>query len=281
MALKTLNPIVSADWLYKHLNDESLIILDATLPKVTSKNDVKVDEKIRIKNAVFFDIKNVFSDTNAPFPNTVLSAIEFEKKAQDLGIQTNSCIVVYDDLGIYSSPRVWWLFQLMGFTNIAVLDGGLPGWKSKGYPIEKPKEIEMIAGNFIANYQANKIKYTNDVLSAIDNQSIIIADARSKGRFNTTVPEPRADVKGGHIPKSVSLPYSDIVVDGKLKSKQELQAVFSKLNPKKKDFIFSCGTGITASVLALGAEIAGFKNNAVYDGSWTEWGTTKGLPIEK
>ncbi|WP_439133023.1 sulfurtransferase [Polaribacter sp.] len=281
MSLKIEKPLVSVDWLHQHFNENNLIILDATLPKVTVDKNEAIEEKIQIKNAVFFDIKKVFSDTNAPFPNTVLSPEEFELKVQKLGITNDSCIVVYDDLGIYSSPRVWWLFQLMGFTNIAVLDGGLSAWKSKNYPTEKPKGNQLKKGDFKVSYQSQKIKFTNDVLSAIENKNILIADARSKGRFYTTAPEPRADIKGGHIPNSVSLPYTDLLVDNRLKSEEELQIIFNEINPKKKEFIFSCGTGITASVLALGSEIAGFKNHAVYDGSWTEWGLTKGLPIEK
>lgn len=280
MSLKIEAPLVSIDWLFKNINDEKLIILDATLPKVTAKKVGVIEDKLQIKNAIFFDIKNVFSDINATFPNTVLFPQEFEVKARDLSINKDSCIVVYDDLGVYSSPRVWWLFQLMGFTNIAVLDGGLPEWKSKGYPIEKPDKNKFKKGDFKANYQSHKLKFTNDVLAAIKDKDILIADARSKGRFYATSPEPRADVKGGHIPNSVSLPYTDIIENGKLKSKEELVSIFSKINPNKKDFIFSCGTGITASVLALGSEIAGIKNSAVYDGSWTEWGSTKGLPIE-
>lgn len=281
MALKIDKSLVDADWLFQHLNNQHLIILDATLPKVTAKKDVIIDEKIQIKNAIFFDIKKVFSDTNSNFPNSVLTRHEFESKAQELGINNDSCIVVYDDLGIYSAPRAWWLFQLMGFTNIAVLDGGLPDWISKKYPTEKPKGHQLNKGNFTVNYQPKKVKYTNDVLSAIENDTILIADARSKGRFYATDREPRGDVKGGHIPNSVSLPYSDIIDNGKLKSEEELHAVFSEINPKGKEMIFSCGTGITASVLALGAEITGYKNHAVYDGSWTEWGTTAGLPIQK
>ena len=281
MALKIEKPLVDADWLFQHLNDENLIVLDATLPKVTANNKAVTDEKIQIKNALFFDIKNEFSEANALYPNTVLSAEKFEVKAQQLGINNDSCIVVYDDLGIYSAPRVWWLFQLMGFTNVAVLNGGLPEWKLKKYPIEKPKSYQLESGDFTVNYQSEKLKYTNDVLSAIENDTILIADARSKSRFYATAPEPRADVKGGHIPNSVSLPYSDIIENGKLKSEEELQSIFSGINPNNKAFIFSCGTGITASVLALGSELAGYKNYSVYDGSWTEWGTTADLPIQK
>ena len=202
-------------------------------------------------------------------------------KVRELGINNNSCILVYDDLGVYSSPRVWWLFQLMGFKNIAVLNGGLLEWKLKEYPLEKPKKVKYKIGDYTADYQPKKIKFTKDVLIALENEKILITDARSKGRFSATEPEPRKDVKGGHIPNSVSLPFSDIIKDGKFKNEEELKQIFSLKNPKKKDFIFSCGTGITAAIIALGAEISGYKNYAVYDGSWTEWGTTKDLPIEK
>tara|TARA_R110001592_G_scaffold266_3_gene1475 strand:- start:4675 stop:5523 length:849 start_codon:yes stop_codon:yes gene_type:complete len=280
MFLKISKPVVSVDWLSRNLDSQNLIIFDATIPKVTAKKEVSSDEKQQIKGAFFFDIQKTFSDENAPFPNTVLSAKSFEKKAQQLGICKDSCIVVYDDLGIYSSPRVWWMFQLMGFTNIAVLDGGLPAWNSKKYPTEKPTNNQLKKGDFIASYQSEKIKYTADVLSSIESDTFLIVDARSKGRFLGTEPEPRKDVKGGRIPNSVSLPYSEIVENDLMKSEEDLRSVFDKINPKNKDFIFSCGSGITASVLALGAEIAGIKNHSVYDGSWTEWGSTDGLSIE-
>lgn len=281
MSLKINTPLVSVDWLFSNLENENLIILDATIPKVTSKNDDLIEEKHQIKNAIFFDIQAVFSDINAPFPNTVLSPKEFEEKAKNLGINNNSCLVVYDDLGIYSSPRVWWLFQLMGFKNIAVLNGGFPEWKNKEYPTEKPFSYQPKKGNFTTDYQPQKVKFISDVLAGITNDKILIADARSKGRFYATEPEPRKGLKGGHIPNSISFPISDIIIDGKLKSEEELKEIFIEKNPTNKEFIFSCGSGITASVLALGAEIAGFKNHAVYDGSWTEWASTENLPIEK
>tara|TARA_B100000795_G_scaffold269877_1_gene260855 strand:- start:248 stop:1096 length:849 start_codon:yes stop_codon:yes gene_type:complete len=282
MSLKITKAIVSVDWLKSNLGNENLIILDCTISKVTSqKKSSKTNNKKQIKGAVFFDIKNVFSDKKAAFPNTILSSIDFEIKARDIGISKDSIIVVYDSLGIYSSPRVWWMFQLMGFENIAVLDGGFPEWKSKEYPTEDSQNHSYKPGDFAVNYQKNKIKFTNDVFLAIKNETILIADARSKGRFYATEIEPRTEVKGGHIPNSISMPYSEIIENGMLKSKKDLKIFFNKINPKKKEFIFSCGTGITASVLALGAEVSGIKNHAVYDGSWTEWGSTEGLPIGK
>ncbi|WP_298777472.1 sulfurtransferase [uncultured Polaribacter sp.] len=280
MLFKNSTPLVSVNWLYNNLTNKKLVILDATIPKVTGDKLIKTKEKEQIKGAIFFDIKNVFSNKTQPFPNTVLSAEEFEKKAQNLGIQKNSFIVVYDDLGIYSSPRVWWLFQLMGFNNVVVLDGGFPEWKSKEYPTEKPQKREIKQGYFKTNYQTLKIKFLDDVLLSINNDKYLIVDARSKGRFYATDPEPRADVKSGHIPNSINLPHSEIISHGKLKSKVELKEIFNQINPNNKELIFSCGSGITASVLALGAEIAEIKNYAVYDGSWTEWGSTENLPIE-
>jgi thiosulfate/3-mercaptopyruvate sulfurtransferase len=282
MSLKIDKALVSADWLFKNLNNENLVILDASISKVIAGNEeISAYNKQCIKGAIYFDIKNTFSDLKAGFPNTVLSPKEFEESAQRIGICKDSCIVVYDDLGIYSSPRVWWMFQLMGFKNIAVLDGGFSHWKYKKYPTEYLENYPSKKGNFTASYQPQRIKFTNDVYSAIENKTILIVDARSKGRFYAKAPEPRLTIKGGHIPNSVNLPYTEIIENGMLKSEKELKLIFNTLNKKKKAFIFSCGSGITASILALGAELSGIKNHAVYDGSWTEWSSTEGLPIKK
>lgn len=281
MSLKIPSPKVKAKWLYHHLEDENLIIFNATIPKVTDKENLSLKESYKIKGAVFFDIKNTFSDKEAAFPNTILSPEKFQDKAQEIGVNNNSCIIVYDEIGIYSSARVWWMFQLMGFTNIAVLDGGFPAWKSKDYPVEQKHLINLNKGDFKSFYQPDKIKFTKDVLENIKNKGSIVVDARSKGRFYATEPEPRNDIRGGHIPGSVSLPYSEILDHQYLKSDEDLKTIYQDLNKLNKPIIFSCGSGITASVLALGAEIAGVKKYAVYDGSWTEWGSTNHLPIEK
>jgi thiosulfate/3-mercaptopyruvate sulfurtransferase len=281
MSKQISNPLVSVDWLYNHLNDQNLIILDCTIPKVTVAASAESETKKRIKGALFFDIKNTFSDTKVAFPNTVLAPKEFEEKAQNLGIKKDSCLIVYDDLGIYSSPRVWWMFSLMGFTNIAVLDGGLPAWNSKNHPVEVPANYSLPKGDFTVNYHPEKLKFTQDVLASLENNQFLIADARSKDRFYARVLEPRKEIRNGHIPASISLPYSDIIKNGFIKTKDELQVIYNTVNPTKKDFIFTCGTGITASILAFGAELVGIRNFAIYDGSWTEWGSTDNLPIEK
>ncbi|QVY67479.1 sulfurtransferase [Polaribacter sp. Q13] len=281
MSLKITKPIVSVDWLQANLDHKNLIIFDCTIPKVTEKSSTSnSDEKYQIKGALFFDIKYTFSEVTSPFPNTMLDSKLFEERAQKLGVNNESIIVCYDDLGIYSSPRVWWMFQLMGFANVAVLDGGFPKWNENNYLVEKQKKNTRLKGDFKVNYQPEKIKFTEDILNAIKNETLLITDARSKGRFNCTEPEPRSDAKGGHIPNSVSLPFSEIIENGTFKSEAALKVIFNQINPEDKAFIFSCGTGITAAVLALGAEISGFKNYAVYDGSWTEWGSTENLPIE-
>ena len=279
MSLKVNKPLVSVDWLYNNLDNEKLIILDCTIPKVTLSNSI-LEDKLQIKNAIFFDIKNSFSDNNSEFPNTVLSPDEFQEKAQALGINNNSIIVCYDALEIYSSPRVWWMFQLMGFNNIAVLDGGLPEWKKRNYYVEKPSNISIKKGNFTVNYQPQKIKYTKDVLNSLENKDVLIVDARSKGRFLGTEPEPRKDLESGHMPNAVSLPFEEIQQNGKMKSEAELAKIFENYK-NKKEIIFTCGSGITASILALGAAIIKQENVAVYDGSWTEWASTENLPISK
>jgi len=280
-SLKITKPIVSVDWLQTNLEDENLLILDCTIPKATeNKKPSNFNKKNQIKGTVFFDIKNTFSDVKAPFPNTILSPEKFEQKIQELGVNKNSIIICYDDIGVYSSPRVWWMFQLMGFTNVAVLNGGFPKWIDKNFAIETQQNNSRLKGDFKVDYQQKKIKFKEDILETINNENFLIADARSKGRFYGTETEPRKGVKGGHIPSSISLPFNEVIEDGVFKSKEKLKEIFNEVNPKNKPFIFSCGTGVTASILALSAEISENKNYAVYDGSWTEWGSTENLAIE-
>lgn len=278
--LKVPNVIVDCNWLQEHLNDPKLIVLDATIPKVTANSEQTLDQDY-IPFARFFDIKKTFSDTHAEFPNTMVSAVDFETKAQALGIRNDSCIVVYDQLGIYSAPRAWYMFRAMGFDNIAVLNGGLPEWKQHGFEVVSSMEQDFALGEFVAKPKDGSFVDHHFILNSLDEQQFQILDARSKGRFTGEAPEPRKGVKSGHIPTSLSLPYSSLVDGNVLKSTQKLQELFHTMNKGQKPMIFSCGTGITACVLALGAEISGYKNLQVYDGSWTEWGSLPNVPIEE
>ena len=275
-------PLVSISWLKNNLDNPNLIILDATIKKVTSDDKTAVINKI-IPGARFFDIKGMFSDKETNVPNMLPSPEVFEQGCQSLGIQHNSQIVVYDQLGIYSSPRVWWMFKAMGFHNVAVLDGGLPAWIDANYPLEDLNsyaDIPYEKGNFKAAFKPNLVVSQEDVYSIMHNPDVLILDARSHGRFIGTEPEPRQDLKSGHIPGSISLPYTEVLVNGKMKSVEELKSIFTALDIGNKKLIFSCGSGITACIILLAAEISGYSNLSVYDGSWSEWGLIEGLPIE-
>ena len=279
MKVVTPSPLVSVDWLFENIKADNLIILDASIAKVGTQEN-KVESKNCIISTVFFDLKSIFLNKEGEFPNTIPTEKHFEKEVQKLGVNKDSCVLIYDDLGVYSSPRAWWLFKLFGFENVAVLNGGLPAWQEAEFPIEKLKKKQLIKGNFKADFKINYLSTTKDVLVASNSKKYIF-DARSKERFEATIPEPRKDLRGGHIPHSKSLPYSELQIDGKMKSTEALQDIFSVLNPKKEAVVFSCGSGITACILALGNEIVGNTNYTVYDGSWTEWASTLRLPVER
>ena len=185
---------------------------------------------------------------------------------------------MYDEHGIYSSPRAWWLFKTFGHEQVAVLDGGLPAWQAANFPTEEKQVYQGPKGNFKASYQPTAIKTYRDVYEAIDKEYTMILDARSQARFSGLSPEPRAGLRSGHIPSSINLPYSNVLNKEQMKSKQELSALFKPYD--QSELIMSCGSGITACIIALGAEIAGHSQLSVYDGSWTEWGSNESLPIE-
>jgi len=273
-------PLVSVDWLSKHLDHPDILILDGSIKKAVQPDKKFNYNDMRIPKARFFDIKKIFSDHQTDIPNMFPSLETFQENCRKLGIRSTSILIVYDVLGIYSSPRVWWMFKTMGYDNIAVLDGGLPEWVNKGFTIEpKQKEEDISYGNFIAN---DRSKYKVDahyVLSEMNSPKSKILDARSHDRFIGVAPEPRAGLKGGHMPKSLNLPYTKLLHEGKMLSKDKLNEIFSNLNLKDKRLIFTCGSGITACILFLAASIVSYEQMSVYDGSWSEWGQLDGAPI--
>ena len=256
--------IVSSEWLNANLNNPDLVILDATQEK--NRQD------IQIKGARYFDIKTVFSDTNSEYPNMLADATQFGKNCKILGINTSSQIVVYDNLGIYTSPRVWWMFKTMGHENVAVLNGGFPDWLKHNFETEKAQTRVYKTGDFSADFDSKNVRDFDFVKNNISKSEALVIDARSAGRFNGTEPEPRAGLRGGNIPNSVNIPFKDLLDEsGKYKSKEDLKKVFESIVTDDKPLIFSCGSGITACVVLLASEGVLANDKSVYDGSWTEW----------
>lgn len=273
-------PLVSIDWLKENINHPDLVILNATLPKVGQPMPEEATT-ISIPNARIFDLKNTFKDLTAKLPNTMPGPEYFSKEVQKLGINQHSKIVIYDHHGIYSSPRAWWVFRVMGHQDVAVLDGGFLAWKNANFPTSSYSTYHGKAGNFVAKFQPDLLTDAKGVLQSLNKNDQTILDARSEGRFNGTAPEPRTYLKGGHIPGSQNLPIAKIIQDGKMISKDKLAEMYQALNVLDKELILSCGSGVTACVIALGAEVAGHQNKSVYDGSWTEWGDGDSFPVEK
>ncbi|WP_191859643.1 sulfurtransferase [Hanstruepera ponticola] len=264
-------PIVSVEWLHKNKDATNLVILDASIPKVTENTNSTND--LCIPKARFFDLKNKFSNTAASFPTTYPTQDQFESEARNLGINNNSFLVIYDDKGIYSSPRAWWLFKSFGFENVAVLDGGLPAWIEAFYPLSKKEVYQGAIGNFTAKKNQDCMCFFDDVQKIVKNRTHQVIDARSQARFMGQEPEPREGLRSGTIPNSKNIPFQNLLVNGRLKSENEIRDIFQEVLEDDKPMVFSCGSGITACVLALGAELTGYKNMSVYDGSWTEYGS--------
>lgn len=262
--------LVSVNWLKEQLDREDLIILDASLRKNKFGEKVSV-ESAGILGAKYFDISNVFSDQSSLYPNMLPQPDIFEQEVNTLGIHKDSKIVVYDNKGIYSSPRAWWMFKLMGHNNVHVLNGGLPAWKKAGLPIEQIS-TKIESGTFQVNPNYNMVWDYNQVKKNLDTGTHIVIDARSKERFLSLRPEPRPQTRSGHIPKSVHLHYQSVLNGDMFKPKEAIEQEFKNLNIDKKPLVFSCGSGITACILYLAAYMYFENSIAVYDGSWTEWG---------
>lgn len=271
-------PILSTTWLHSNLENPNLIILDASFKENNSNLKTEIGN-IQIKGARFFDIKNTFSDTTNPLPNTIPSPEQFELEARKLGINKNSIIVIFDNLGIYSSPRAWWLFKVMGHQNVTVLDGGLPEWISQKFPVEAVREnVNYTIGDFEATFNAELVKSKEQILENIQTKKAVLIDARAENRFKGIGDEPRPGLRSGHIPGSINIPYTKLLQNGKFLPKNELATI---LEMNDKPLIFTCGSGVTACINLIAYELIGTNLKSVYDGSWTEWGQLENLPIEK
>jgi thiosulfate/3-mercaptopyruvate sulfurtransferase len=260
--------IITAQELKVKLHQVNLVVLNAS-QNLASSNEAD----LQIPGSIKFDIKHQFSNQASAFPNTFPSSEQFEENCQKLGINQDSEIVVYDNRGIYFSPRVYWMFKTMGHQNVKVLDGGLPGWGKSGYDIEDYQERNRSKGNFKANLDQQGIRYFEDIKLNCETRKAVIIDARSPERFNGLVEEPRKGLRSGQIPNSLNVHYSEVLENDYFKSKQELTTLFKAFKLGEKPLVFSCGSGITACIVLMAAEMVLDNPMAIYDGSWTEWGS--------
>lgn len=272
--------LVSTQWLAAHLKDPDLRVLDASWYLPGSKRDPFAEyQAAHIPGARFFDLDDV-SDHRSDLPHMVPPVEKFMSRMRAIGVGDGHQIVVYDGSGLFSAPRVWWLFKLMGQMDIAVLDGGFPKWQAEGHPVEDLPPI-LRDRHMMVRRQNQMVKDVTQVSAASKLEESEIVDARSPGRFYGKDPEPRPGLRAGHIPGSKNVFYKDLLkADDTMKSPDEMRQVFLEAGVDlDKPVITSCGSGVTAAILSLGLTRMGKTDHSLYDGSWTEWGMFPTLPI--
>jgi len=276
------SPLVSTDWLAENLNDPNIHIADASWYLPAQNRDGAAEyAEAHIPGAIFWDIDAV-ADTESGLPHTMPDAVSFERHMEELGIGSDHFIVLYDGMGLFSAARSWWMLRAFGHENCAILDGGFVKWRAEGRAVsaDKPK---MAPAKFNANYNSAMMHNLEAMLKNLETGDAQILDARASGRFQGTEPEPRPNSRSGHIPGSLNLPY-DQLLDPEHKTVLPPDALTRKFADAGIDLsrpvVTSCGSGVTACILALGFLLSGKTDISVYDGSWSEWGTHPDTPVE-
>ena len=274
--------LVSTAWLAAHRADPDLRLIDASWYLPDSGRNAKAEyQTAHIPGARFFDIDEI-TDHRSALPHMAPPPEKFISRLRAMGIGDGHQVVIYDGSGLFSAARVWWTFRLMGKTDVAVLDGGLPKWRAEGREIEDMPPI-VRDRHMTVSRQNHLVKDVTQVAHAAKLGEAEIIDARGAPRFKGEIPEPRPGLRAGHIPGAKNVPYSTLLnPDGTMKSPDALRAVFEAAGVNlAKPAITSCGSGVTAAILSLALERIGHRNHALYDGSWAEWGMYDDLAVEK
>ncbi|MFN4089990.1 MAG: 3-mercaptopyruvate sulfurtransferase [Alphaproteobacteria bacterium] len=273
--------LVGTDWLAAHLDDPAVRIIDAShhLPTTGRKPRPEYDAE-HIPGAAFFDIDGI-ADRTTDLPHMLPDEATFAAGVGALGIGNAHKVVVYDTIGTTGAARVWWTFRAFGHRDVSVLDGGLPKWKAEGRPLSA-EPARYPAATYDARLDRRLVRSLEQVRANIDARAEQVLDARSAGRFRGTEPEPRAGLRGGHIPGSCNLPSTALFQpDRSFKPAEELDRLFREAGiDSGRPIVTTCGSGVTAAVLALGLYLIGRDDVAVYDGSWSEWGGRADVPVE-
>ncbi|WP_127891172.1 3-mercaptopyruvate sulfurtransferase [Brucella melitensis] len=271
--------VVSRDWLKERLHKPGLAIVDASwyLP-AAGRNGQEEYEKAHIPGAVFFD-QDKIADKESGLPHTLPSPEFFAQQVGTLGITADETVVVYDGPGMFSAPRVWWMFRVMGVKNVYVLDGGFDGWKKAGYPVTD--EVTKIAATFFKpSFNKDAVVDFQEMRKIVDEKRSQIADARGAGRFTGRDAEPRAGMRSGHMPGARNVPVTTLSENGELKDLESLRRIFDEAGiDLSGPVVTSCGSGVTAAVITLALTSLGQKENRLYDGSWSEWGSRQDTPV--
>jgi thiosulfate/3-mercaptopyruvate sulfurtransferase len=273
--------LVSTEWLADHLEAPDIRIVDGSFYLPAQKRNPRAEyESQHIPGAVFFDIDEI-ADTTSSLPHMLPSPEKFSARVRKLGLGDGNKIVIYDTTPMTGAARVWWMFRAMGHKDVAILDGGLPKWMAEGRPVTDDPPLPRNR-HFTARLDNTLVRSLGDVKELIQSKREQIVDARAAARFRGEAPEPRAGLRGGHMPGAFNLPYNDLI-DPKTGTMLPNEQIASRIagsgiDPVKK-VTASCGSGVTACVVALGLYLIGAPHAAVYDGSWTEWGGRDDTPI--